>query len=117
MHARNSRAEAAYLLPVTLSPAEERMRALNLAAAEAHQAALGRAFRRAAHLIGGALLGWVRRARVRAELASMTEHELADMGLTRGDIDRVVGAAEPAPQAPEPRRPARPAGIPVPHPA
>lgn len=116
MHARLNRAEAAYLLPATLSPAEERLRSLRIAAAEAHQAMLRRTATRLLARVGDALLGWVRRAQVRAELASMTDHELADIGIARGDIDRVVNGSASAAK-PEPRRTPRPAGFPAPRPA
>jgi uncharacterized protein YjiS (DUF1127 family) len=37
-----------------------------------------------------ATFGWFERARARAELARLTERELADIGITRGDIHRVT---------------------------
>jgi uncharacterized protein YjiS (DUF1127 family) len=36
------------------------------------------------------VLGWPARRRLRAELTALTERELADIGLTRGDIGRVI---------------------------
>jgi uncharacterized protein YjiS (DUF1127 family) len=99
-----------------LTPEQERVRALRRAAAEAYQAGLARATGQVLARLGDTFFGWVRRARIRAELESLTDHELADIGLTRSDIDRVVSGADSA-KAPEPRRPARPAGIPVPRPA
>jgi uncharacterized protein YjiS (DUF1127 family) len=116
MDARLTRAEAAYLLPLPTTPELERARALRLEAAEASQAALTRAAGRALARLGDALFGWVRRARIRAELASLSDRELADIGLTRGEIDRATEQAEPAP-GPGPRPAQRPAGIAVPRPA
>jgi uncharacterized protein YjiS (DUF1127 family) len=116
MDARLTRAEAAYLLPLPATPELERARALRLASAEAHQAGLVRATGHALARLGDALFGWVRRARIRAELGSLNDRELADIGLTRGEIDRALDAAEPAPR-PAQRPTQRPAGIGMPRPA
>jgi uncharacterized protein YjiS (DUF1127 family) len=40
--------------------------------------------------LADAVFGWPARARLRAELASLSERELTDIGLTRGDLDRVA---------------------------
>lgn len=114
MDARLTRAEAAYLLPLPTTPELERARALRLAAAEAYHAGLTQGARQLFARVGDALFGRVRRARIRAELASLSDRELADIGLTRGDIDRVLAEPQPVPEA---RPVQRPAGIAVPRPA
>ena len=86
MDARMTKAEAALLLPLPRNPAAEQMASLREAAGRANQAALVKGLARIAH----AILGWPARARLRAELASLTERELADIGLTRGDLSRVA---------------------------
>ncbi|RAI57292.1 DUF1127 domain-containing protein [Roseicella frigidaeris] len=114
MDPRLLRAEAAYLLPLPASPAEERARALRLAAAEAYQAGLGRAGQALLARLDNALFGWVRRSRVRAELEALSDRELADIGVSRGEIGRIVVEAE---KAATPRPAQRPAGLRLPHPA
>ena len=107
MDARLSQAESAYLLPVARSAERERAVAQRLAAGEAHQAGL---LRGATHLLarlGNALFGWVERARIRAELDSLSDRELSDIGLSRGDIGRVIGGPEAVEDAAPTRRPAR----------
>jgi uncharacterized protein YjiS (DUF1127 family) len=96
MDARLTLAESAYLIPAT--PAQERDLTQRIAAAEAHKAGLGRRLAR----LGDALFGWVQRARLRAEFAALSDRDLADIGLTRGEIGRAVAAAT----APADRRPA-----------
>ncbi|NOG69640.1 DUF1127 domain-containing protein [Roseicella sp. DB1501] len=54
------------------------------------------------------------RARIRAELEALSDRELADIGVTRGEIGRVLAEAE---QARTPRPAQRPVGLPVPRPA
>ena len=114
MDPRLLRAEAAYLLPLPASPAEERARALRLAAAEAYQSGLSRAGQALVARLGDALFGWARRSRVRAELEALSDRELADIGVARSEIGRIVAEAETA-RAPRPAQ--RPAGLPVPQPA
>ncbi|MEN0073549.1 MAG: DUF1127 domain-containing protein [Paracraurococcus sp.] len=114
MDSRLLRAEAAYLLPLPATPAEERARALRLAAAEAYQAGLARAGQALFARLGEALFGWARRARIRAELEALSDRELADIGVTRGEISRVLAEAE---RVKTPRPAQRPAGLPVPRPA
>lgn len=114
MDPRLLRVEAAYLLPLPASPAAERARALRIAAAEAYQAGLARAGRAFFTRLGEALFGWARRARIRAELEALSDRELADIGVTRGEIGRVLAEAE---QARTPRPAQRPVGLPVPRPA
>lgn len=107
MDARLAQAESAYLLPLAPSAEHDRAVALRQAAAEAYQAGLRRGATRLLARLGDALFGWIERARIRAELDSLTDRDLADIGLTRGDIGRVLGAEEPEPEAMPARRPAR----------
>ncbi|WP_043334586.1 DUF1127 domain-containing protein [Belnapia moabensis] len=86
MDARMTKAEAALLLPLPRNPAAEQIASLREAAGRANQAALLRGLAR----IADAIVGWPARARLRAELASLSERELTDIGLTRGDLDSVV---------------------------
>ena len=75
--------------------------------AEAYQAGLLRSLRHGLARVGDALFGWVKRARIRAELDSLSDRDLADIGLTRGDFGRVLGEAEAAPEQRQAPRPAR----------
>lgn len=86
MDARMTKAEAALLLPLPRNPAAEQMAALRDAAGRANSTALMQGLARLADRI----LGWPARARLRAELASLSQRELVDIGLTRSEIDRVV---------------------------
>ena len=104
MDARLTQAESAYLVPVAPSVERERAMALRMAASKAYRASLLRAATGLLARLGDALFGWVERARIRAELTSLSDRELADIGLARGDIGRVVSKPEPTPPA---RRPAR----------
>jgi uncharacterized protein YjiS (DUF1127 family) len=107
MDARLTQAEAAYLVPAAPSAERERAVALRLAAGEAYQAGLLRGTANSLARLGHALFGWVGRARLRAELNALSDRDLADIGLSRGDIARVVGASEPAEDAAPVRRPSR----------
>ena len=86
MDARMTKAEAALLLPLPRNPAAEQIASLRQAAGRANQATLLRGLAR----IADTVFGWPARARLRAELASLSERELTDIGLTRGDLDRVA---------------------------
>ncbi len=86
MSARITKAEVAFLFPTLRNDAADRNEALRLAEARAHQAAVMATF----HRLADRVLGWPARARARAELRAMGAHELADLGLTRGDIDAAV---------------------------
>ena len=86
MSARITKAEVAFLFPFPRSDAADRNEALHLAVARAHQAAVVATF----HRLADRVLGWPARARARAELTEMGSRELADLGLTRGDIDAAV---------------------------
>ncbi len=59
------------------------------AAASAPRAAAAPGLLRAAI---DAVLEWPQRRAVRAELAALTDRELADVGLSRGDLPRVFDA-------------------------
>ncbi|MBL6456147.1 DUF1127 domain-containing protein [Belnapia sp. T6] len=80
-----TKAEAALLLPLPRNPAAEQIAALREAAGRANQAKLLQGLARIADVV----FGWPARARVRAELASLSDRELTDIGLTRGDLDAV----------------------------
>ena len=86
MDARMTKAEAALLLPLPRNPAAEQIASLREAASRANQTALMQGLAR----IADKVLGWPARLRLRTELESLTERELIDIGLTRGDIGRVV---------------------------
>lgn len=104
MDARLTQAESAYLLPLSADPARERAVAQRLAAGEAYEAGLLRSAMHGLARLGDTLFGWVARARIRAELESLSDRDLADIGLSRGDIERVLQAeAEVVPA----RQPAR----------
>ena len=82
MNARIDRAETVFLGPLA-SPEAERRTALAYAGAEAWQA-------RMLARLHEATVGWLERVRARRELAGLTDRELADIGITRGDIDSVT---------------------------
>jgi uncharacterized protein YjiS (DUF1127 family) len=84
MDAHFTKTEASYLLPTT--PIADQVEVIRLAAGRARDAAAMRGVARFVDRV----LGWPARVRARAELASLTERELSDIGLTRGDIDRVA---------------------------
>jgi uncharacterized protein YjiS (DUF1127 family) len=107
MDARLSQAESAYLLPLAPSAERERALAQRLAAGEAYQAGLLRGAAQLLGRLGDALFGWVGRARLRAELNALSDRDLADIGLSRGDIGRVVDRSEAVEDAAPVRRPSR----------
>lgn len=86
MDARMTKVEAALLLPLPRNLVIEQIEAVRQAASRANQAALMHGFAR----LADAVLGWPARLRLRTELAALSTRELADIGLTRGDIERVV---------------------------
>ena len=86
MDARMTKAEAALLLPLPRNFAGEQMAALREASGRASRAAAWQALAR----VAGVVLGWPARQRLRAELAGLTDRELTDIGLTRGDLGRVA---------------------------
>ena len=86
MNARIDRAETVFLGSLA-SPEAERHAALAFAGGQAWQ---GRLVAR----VQDAVYGWLERSRARRELNRLTDHELADIGMTRGDIDRVLRESE-----------------------
>jgi uncharacterized protein YjiS (DUF1127 family) len=84
MDARFTKSEVAYLLPAT--PMADQVEAIRFAAGRARDAALVQGVARAVRRV----LGWPARLRARAELSALSARELADIGLTRSDIDRVA---------------------------
>ncbi|MFC7474343.1 DUF1127 domain-containing protein [Dankookia sp. GCM10030260] len=96
MDARLTQAEAAYFTSVGASPARDRAVAQRLAAGKAYEASLLHGAIRGLARLGNALFGWVERARVKAQLDSLTDRDLADIGLTRNDIGRVIGTTDVA---------------------
>jgi len=89
MNARIDTAETGFIPAMVSSPQAERRAALQQSSGEAWQAGL-------LHRLGDALFGWVRRDRVRAELAALSDRDLSDMGITRGDFDRILTGPEAA---------------------
>ncbi|GGC60028.1 hypothetical protein GCM10011504_42830 [Siccirubricoccus deserti] len=87
MPAHFTKSEASYLLPAT--PVADQVEAIRLAASRARDAAAMHGVARFVDRV----LGWPARIRARAELAALSERELSDIGLTRGDIDRVADGA------------------------
>jgi uncharacterized protein YjiS (DUF1127 family) len=118
MDARLTERELARLLPPTrFRDAEERQAILHAAMA-ARDAAIAEGLRRALRTVTGAVAAlaravaaWPSKRRTQAELLQLTDRELADIGLTRGDIGHVFDAdfakpvrAEKAPVALASRR-------------
>jgi uncharacterized protein YjiS (DUF1127 family) len=87
MPAHFTKSEASYLLPAT--PVADQVEAIRLAAGRARDATAMRGVARFVDRV----LGWPARIRARAELAALSERELLDIGLTRGDIARVADGA------------------------
>ena len=86
MSARITKAEVAFLFPTPRNEAADRVEGLRQAEARAHQKALLAGLQRFVAQVAT----WPARARARAELAAMNDHELADLGLVRGNIDAAV---------------------------
>jgi uncharacterized protein YjiS (DUF1127 family) len=87
MSARITKAEFAYLMPSAPSPAEERLAALREEAARAQAEAIKAGLRR----FFARLTGWLERVRAKAALRALSSRELADLGLSRGEISGAVG--------------------------
>ncbi len=110
MDARTPREEAE-LFP-TLSPSRRAMdiEEIRLAAIRARDEAIGRAIASAARWLWNAVCGAVtflatypRRRALYDELNAMSDRELRDIGLTRGDLARVFDPDFAAPQLAKPR--------------
>lgn len=102
MNAAITKAELARLLPEPRSLDDERARGVFLAALRARDAVLATGLPRLFARIWRRLADWYLTERTVAELQALTDRELADIGLTRGDIRRVAaGIAETPPPAPE----------------
>ncbi len=85
-----------HFLPTTSSRQAEEIIALRAAAMRARDEAIAAGLKRAARsvvtwfkVLGETLANWPRRQQAYDELRSLTDRELADIGLTRGDIPRV----------------------------
>jgi len=94
-----AKAHADLPIPTPPSRREGEIEALRLSATRARDEAalgtIGRAARRAAAAFVGLVeivAGWPRRQATYESLARLTDRELADIGLTRGDIPRVFDA-------------------------
>jgi uncharacterized protein YjiS (DUF1127 family) len=90
MSARITKAEVAFLMPPPRSPTAEKIDALREAAARAQAAALKASVHGFFNWLGEKLLGWPARARAIAELRGLSDRDLADLGLTRGEIEAAV---------------------------
>lgn len=86
MSARITKAEVAFLMPLAVGPDADRTAALHQAAAAAQREAMLAGLRR----LWQRLLDWPARVSARAQLHACTDHELADLGLTRGQIDAAI---------------------------
>lgn len=94
-----AKAEAALLIPTPPSRREEEIEAVRLSAIRARDAAalgtIGRVARRAAAAVLDlveTVASWPSRQATYESLARLTDRELADIGLTRGDITHVYDA-------------------------
>ncbi len=95
MDARITKAEAALFHPLTVTPRLSEVEALRLAAIRARDEAIGRLVRRAAQRVLAAIrwvAHWPSRQQTFEALDSLSDRELADIGLTRGEIGRVFDA-------------------------
>lgn len=119
MDARLTERELTRLLPpANFRDAEER-EAIRHAAMAARDAAIADGLRRAGRgilaaltAVARAVTSWPSKRRTYAELLSLTDRELADIGLTRADVSRVFDPAfaqpQRAPKAPVALRSQRP---------
>ncbi len=92
MDARFTKAEGSCLPPRPRHPDAERIFETRAAAHAAHEAAIVAGFRRFAGHAVDLVLAWPRRQRLLAELGAMSDRDLADIGLARGDFVRVLAA-------------------------
>jgi uncharacterized protein YjiS (DUF1127 family) len=95
MDARFTREETALLLNLT-SPAQTEVERLRLEAMRARDAAIGAAVARAVKAVVrgiratlGFLAAYPERVRTLRHLSNLSDRELADIGLSRGDLARV----------------------------
>ena len=86
MDAHFSKAEGFFLLSPPRHPDADRILQTRAAAGAAREAAFMAHLRRVATL----LFGWPRRQRLLAELRAMSDRDLSDIGLNRGEFDRVL---------------------------
>jgi uncharacterized protein YjiS (DUF1127 family) len=96
MDARITKQDLDFLLSNTHSREIREIQAIHLAAIRARDEALAAFLRRAFRAVGTAaaaivetLATWPQRRRVYDDLRSLTDRELADIGLSRGEIARV----------------------------
>ena len=95
MDARLTQQELGFLLPANQPRGMQEAEALRLAAAGARDAAVGRFFKRAVSRAWSGLKALVempRRMAVYDELSALSDRELADIGMKRGDI-QLLGVA------------------------
>jgi uncharacterized protein YjiS (DUF1127 family) len=105
MHTRNTKAEFdLYIAPTSRRLSE--IETLRLAAIAERDAAVAGGLRRGVGAIGQALKAafaaiaeWPRRRAVYDQLHSLSDRELADIGLTRGDISHVFDGGIATPSA------------------
>ncbi len=92
MDYRNAKQEMALLFPNTLTVHESRVDALRFAAEEANGAAFAGVLSRVGRAVTSALRSVIelpRRRAVQNELRMLTDRELADIGLSRGDVAHI----------------------------
>lgn len=88
----DTKAEAALLIPTPPSRREEEVEAIRLSAIRARDEAAMGALSRAARRVFSAietLATWPRRQATYESLSRLSDRELADIGLSRGDITHV----------------------------
>ncbi len=96
MDARLTQQELGFLLPANQPRGMQEAEALRLSAVSARDAAVGRFFKRALNRAWSglkALATMPRRMAVYDELSALTDRELADIGMRRGDIRYVFDEA------------------------
>jgi uncharacterized protein YjiS (DUF1127 family) len=108
MDPRRSQDQIGLFSTLPASPTAEQVEAIRAQAVQARDAALAAGLRRAVlglgevlSLVAATLLSWPARRATYDKLRRLSDRELADIGLTRGDISRVF--------EPDFRLPARPA--------
>jgi uncharacterized protein YjiS (DUF1127 family) len=112
MNARSFEEQAAlFPQPATRLTRETEIEAIRLAAIRARDEAVIAGMRQILHRIGqgiaafaGAVRSWPDRRRIYEDLRSLSDRELADIGLSRGDVAKVFEPDFSLPQAPAGRR-------------